>query len=65
MHLGRARVEQHLHDLLRRVAAHDRVVDDDDALARDLGERVELQLDALPAQLLVGLDERAAGRSGS
>ena len=29
----------------RRVAAHDRVVDDDDALARDLGERVELQPD--------------------
>ena len=29
------------------------------ALAGDLGERVELQPDALAAQLLVGLDERA------
>ena len=47
-------------DLARRVAADDRVVDDDDALARDLGERVELQPDALLAQPLVGLDERAA-----
>ena len=44
----------------RRVAAHDRVVDDDEALAGHLGERVELQADALLAQLLVGLDERAA-----
>ena len=59
VHLGRARVEEHLHDLPRRVAADDRVVDDDDALARDLGERVELQLHALAAQRLVGLDERA------
>ena len=47
-------------DLPRRVAADDRVVDDDDALAGDLGERVELQPDALLAQPLVGLDERAA-----
>ena len=60
MHLARARVEQHRHDLARRVAAHDRVVDDDDALAGDLGERVELQPDALLAQALLGLDERPA-----
>src|SRR5439155_2145247 len=33
---------------------------DDDALARDLGQRVELQSDALLAQALIGLDERAA-----
>ena len=59
MHLRGARVEEHLHDLLRRVAADDRVVDDRDALARDFGERVELQLDALAPQRLVGLDERA------
>ena len=38
--------------------AHDRVVDDDDALAGHLVERVELQPDALLAELLVGLDER-------
>ena len=44
---------------LHRVAAHDRVVDDHDALARDLVERVELDPDALPPQLLVGLDEGA------
>ena len=60
MHLARARVAQHLHDLARRVAAHDRVVDDDEALARhDLGQRVELQPQAVLAQLLAGLDERA------
>ena len=60
MHLGRAGVEEHRDDLAGRVAADDRVVDDHDALAGDLGERVELQADALLAQLLVGLDERAA-----
>ena len=57
--LARARVAQHLHDLARRVAAHDRVVDDDEALAADdLGQRVELQPQAVLAQLLAGLDER-------
>ena len=35
VHLERARLAQHLHDLARRRAAHDRVVDDDQALARD------------------------------
>ena len=65
MHLARARLEEHRHELARRVPAHDRVVDDDDALAGDLVERVELEPDALLAQPLVGLDERAARRSGS
>ena len=60
VHLGRAGVEEHLDDLARRVAADDRVVDDDDALPGDLRERVELQPDALLAERLVGLDERAA-----
>ena len=60
MHLGRACVEEHRHDLARRRAAHDRVVDDDEALARDLGERVELHADPLLAHALLGLDERAA-----
>ena len=56
--LGRARVAQHLHDLARRVAAHDRVVDDHEPpAAHDLGQRVELQPQAVLAQLLAGLDE--------
>ena len=60
VHLAGAGVAQHLHDLARRVAAHDRVVDDDEALARDdLGQRVELQPQAVLAQLLAGLDEGA------
>ncbi len=46
------------HDLAGGVAAHDRVVDDDQALAGDhLGERVELQPQPVLAQLLAGLDE--------
>ena len=53
VHLGGAGVAQHLHDLARRVAAHDRVVDDDEPLAgHDLGQRVELQPQAVLAQLL-------------
>ena len=51
MHLGRAGVEEHRDELLHRLAAHDRVVDDHEPLARDLGERVELHLDPLPAQV--------------
>jgi len=60
VHLGGARVEEHLDDLPRRVAPDDRVIHDDDALARHLGERVELQPDPLLAQALIGLDEGAA-----
>ena len=49
---------QHADDLRGRVAAHDRVVDDDEPLAGDdLGHRVELQPQAVLAQLLAGLDE--------
>ncbi len=59
MHLGRAGVEEHLDDLPRRRAAHDRVVDDHEPLAGDLGERVELHPDPLVAHPLLGLDERA------
>ena len=58
MHLGGAGVEEHLDDLARRRAAHDRVVDDHEPLARDLGERVELHPDPLLAHALLGLDER-------
>ena len=58
--LARAGVAQHLDDLARRVAAHDRVVDDDQPLAGDdLRQRVELQPQAVLAQLLPRLDERA------
>src|SRR5256885_10416670 len=47
VHLRGARLEQHRNDLPGRVAADNRVVDGDDALPLDLGERVELQLHAL------------------
>ena len=60
MYLGRAGIEKHLDDLPRRIAAHDRVVHDDEAFSRHLGQGVELQLDALLAQALVWLDEGAA-----
>jgi cytochrome c oxidase assembly factor CtaG len=40
VYLRGSRVEQHLHDLPRRRAAHDRVVDDDEPLPLDLGQRV-------------------------
>ena len=58
MHLGRTRVEEHRHELARRVAAHDRVVDDDDPPSCDLVERVELEPDSLFPHRLIGLDER-------
>ena len=60
MHLGGAGLEQHRHDLPGRVTADDRVVDGDDSLPFHFGERVELQLHALLAQALVGLDEGAS-----
>ncbi len=60
VHLARPGVAQHADDLPRRVAAHDRVVDDDDPLAGDdLRQRVELEPQAALAQLLAGLDEGA------
>ena len=59
MHLGCTGVEQHAHDLARRVAADDRVVHRDDPLPGDLGDGVVLELDPLPPELLVGLDEGA------
>ncbi len=60
MHLGGPRREEHLDERAHRVAADDRVVDDHDPPSGDLRERVELEPDALPPELLVGLDERAA-----
>src|SRR6266542_3458459 len=61
VHLFRARLAQHLDDLRGCRATDDRVVDDDEALALDdLLHRVELQVYALVAHALVGLDEGAA-----
>ena len=61
VHLARAGLPDHLHDLARRRPAHDRVVDEDDALALDdFAHRVQLHLDAEVPDRLLGLDERAA-----
>ena len=57
--LSGAGIAQHPDDLASRVAADDRVVDDHQPLAGDdLGQRVELQPQALAPQLLTRLDER-------
>ncbi len=59
--LLRAGLAQHAHDLARRRAADDRVVDEHDALAlHDLAHGVELDLDAEVADRLLRLDERPA-----
>ena len=61
VHLGRASLAQHPDEGALGVAADDRVVDDDEALARDdVRERVELEPDAELAQRLRRLDERAS-----
>jgi hypothetical protein len=49
VNLARAHVEEQLHDLPRRVAADDRIVNDDDTLSGDLRQRVVLQFRALLA----------------
>ena len=55
MHLGGARLAQHPHQRALGVAAHDRVVDDDEPLAADdLAQRVELEPDAELADRLRG-----------
>ena len=61
MHLGGPGLAQHLGELLLGGAPHDRVVDDDDALARHvLSERVELHPHGPRPELLAGSDEAAA-----
>ena len=61
MHLGGAGGAQHADKLLGRVAAHDAVVDDDQALAgNDRRQRIELDADAHLPHFLGGLDERAS-----
>ena len=58
MDLGSAGLTQHAHQGTLGVAAHDRVVDDHEALALDdLAHGVELESDAELAQGLSGLDE--------
>ena len=61
VHLGGAGLAQHLHELALRGAAHDRVVDHDEALAGDvLAQRVELHAHGRLAQRLARRDEAAA-----
>ena len=61
MHLEGAGLAEHPDLGALGVAAHDRVVDDDEPLAADhVLERVELEPDAELAQRLAGLDEGAA-----
>ena len=60
VHLDRAGLEEHGHDLARGRAAHDRVVHDHDALPAHFAERVELHPHAAVAEHLVRLDEGAA-----
>ena len=61
MHLARARVAHHLHDLHAGGAAHDRIVDQHDALALDDGAvGVVLEAHAELADRLRRLDEGAA-----
>src|SRR5690606_26204727 len=60
MDLAGAGVANHLDDLARGRSAHDRVVDDDDALAtKDRLDRIQLQAHAEMANRLLRLDERA------
>ena len=61
MHLAGAGLAQHPGDCALGVAAHDRVVDDDQSLAGDdLGQRVEFQAQAELPDCLRGLDEGPA-----
>ena len=61
VHLERAGLAQHPHQRALGVAAHDRVVDDDQPLAADdVAQRVELEPDAELADRLRRLDERAS-----
>ncbi len=61
MHFRGAGLEHHLHELLRRGAAHDAVVEKNDALATErAGVGRVFQLHAELANALLGLDEGAA-----
>ena len=59
MHFGRARVADHANDLAAGGAAHDRIVDQNHALAfKQAVNGIELQLHAEVAHRLLRLDER-------
>ena len=61
MHFLRPELLEHAHDFLRRRAAHNRVVDQDDALSGDeVPHRIELHLHAEIADGLLRLDEGPA-----
>ncbi len=61
MDLARPGLAHHLHDLQRGRPAHDRIVDQDDALIPDEGAvGIVLELDAEVADLVAGLDEGSA-----
>ena len=61
MHFARAGIAHHLHDLHRSGAAHDRIVDQHDALAGDHGAiGAVLEANAELADVLGRLDEGAA-----
>src|SRR3954471_2496643 len=60
VHLTRAMAAQQIDDRTARRSAHDRIVDHDDALAAEhVWHGVVLQRDAVLAQLIRRLDERA------
>src|SRR3546814_17469147 len=64
--LARNCVTHHLHNLQRRRAAHDAVIDKDDALADDGGTVcIVLQLHAQMAALVARLDDGAANIVGT
>src|SRR5699024_9046084 len=61
VNLGDARVAEHPHDLAARCPAHDRIIDDGDALpGEQLTDGVELQTHAEIPDALLRLDEGAA-----
>ena len=61
MYLGRTSLTQHSDQLTLGIAAHDGVIDDDDASSlNDVTQRVELEPNTQVAQGLRGLDESPA-----
>ena len=61
MHLGRTSLAQHSDKLTLSIAAHDGVIDDDDASSfDDVAQRIELESDTQITQSLRRLDERPA-----
>ena len=60
VNFGSSGVAQHLHELLGRATTYDRIVHHDGAaIAYSVMKRIQLDTNALFAQLLGGFDERA------